>query len=157
MICLSQALNSHIRFWLIWSYQFSNRTDWRRFKRQHLLWRRLWRGTVWRNLKMILSQVVWKTGVLQVLIQSVFMYLRLGIKITTFRKFQKPSKKERRIDVFVTVMQWRKTEKQKTQTWRAVFVLALFWWCSACSSAAKHGTTSHKSYCLCAVIWDFWV
>lgn len=66
---------------------------------------------------MILSQVVWRTGVLQVLIQSVFMYLGLSVKISAFREFQKPSKKDRRIDVFVTVMKRRrKTEQRRTQT-----------------------------------------
>lgn len=72
---------------------------------------------VWRNLKMILSQVVWRTGVLQDLIQSVFMYLGLSVKMTSFREFQKPSKKDGRIDVFVTVMKGRrKTEQQRTLT-----------------------------------------
>lgn len=41
--------------------------------------------------------------------------------------------------------------KKGTQTWRGVFVLAPFWWCWACSSAAKHGTFSHRSYCLGSV------
>lgn len=60
---------------------------------------------VWRNLKIILSQVVWRTGVLQVLIQSVFMYLGLRVKITAFREFQKPSKKDSRMNALcVTVM-----------------------------------------------------
>ena len=51
---------------------------------------------------------------------------------------------------------WEKTEgeqqKGKTKrTWRGVFVLAPFWWCSACSSAGEHGTSSHTSYCLGSV------
>lgn len=48
---------------------------------------------------MILAQVVWRTGVLQVLIQSVSMYLGLSVKITAFWEFQEPSKKGRRINV----------------------------------------------------------
>lgn len=99
---------------------------------------------------------MWGTGVLQVLILSVFFWCigMISQQFLAFREFQKSSKKGRRIDVCDKEVKIQEENEQKgTQTWRGVFVLVLFWWCSICSSAAKHGTSSHTSYWLCAVIW----
>lgn len=70
--------------------------------------------------------------------------------------FKNLQKKGRRIDVCHNKVKIQEENEQKrTQTWRGVFVLVLFWWCSTCSSAATHGTSSHTSYCLYAVIWHY--
>lgn len=53
------------------------------------------------------------------------------------------------------VLLWKKQEDDEgKETWRGVFVPVLSWWCSACSSAAMHGTFSHRSYCLGSIEWE---
>lgn len=129
-----------------------------------LLWRRLWRSTIRGNLKMVLTELMCRTAVWEVLVLrwSVFRGLS-GVSLrfpAVLWEFQKPEERQRRGNNNNCVCccrektggEWQ--SERRTETWRGVFVLAPFWWCWACSSAAKHGTFSHRSCCLCSVKRD---
>lgn len=126
------------------------------------LWRRLWRSTFRRNLKMILTELMWGTAVWKILILR--WRWNWGQVSQWFsdvqREFQKPEGGDRGANNNKCVCRCgekdrrRMNKRKQTETWRGVFVLAPFWWCSACSSAAKHGTFSRRSYCVGSVIRD---
>lgn len=71
----------------------------------------------------------------------------------SFRNLMDGREEAIKINVCVAVgIKHEENDKEvETETWKGVFVLAPSWWCSACSSAAKHGTFSHRSYCLGSV------
>ncbi len=129
-----------------------------------LLWRRLWRSTVRGNLKMVLTELMCRTAVWKVPILRWRVFWRLGGVSLRFPvvlwEFQKPEEGQRRGNNSKCVCCCRRKtgggwqSGKRSETWRGVFVHAPFWWCWACSSAAKHGTFSHRSYCLGSVKKD---
>lgn len=109
------------------------------------LWRGLRRRAIRGNLKMVLARFIRRARLLKVLIPRwrVLCCRPLG----TIRKFQESNNVQKRGngDKYENWVEGWGGKRWEEQTWRGASVLVPFWWRSACSSAAMHGTFSHTS------------
>lgn len=112
---------------------------------------------------MILTELTYRTAVCKV---SIFLWTmfwglsRVGLLFPdVLWEFQKPERSQTKHNNnqspdFSELKSENGWKRKEAQTWRGVFVLALFWWCWACSNDAKPGTFSRRSYYLCSVRRD---